>query len=108
MKALTFQEIRNIVHSICEEVDTHYDDDCDTYDAIAESCNEYFIYHTDVWSAAAGMRFEYFDAWYDAEQALDGCLNDLDTDQRMFVIVHECLRLLVQDAHENGDHLPND
>ena len=47
-----------------------------------------------------GMRFGYFDAWYDAEQALDGCLTERD-------IAHECLRLLVQDAHENGDHLPD-
>ena len=106
MKALTFQEIRNIVHAICEEVDTNYDDDADTNDAIIESCNEYFIYHTDVWSAAMGMRFEYFDAWYDAEQALDGWLTERNSDDRMFIIVHECLTMLVRDAHENGDHLP--
>jgi len=108
MKALTFREIRNIVHSICEEVDTHYDDSVDVNDAIAESCHEYFIYHTEVWAAAAGMRFEYYDAWFDAEQAtFDYLPSDTDTDRRMFVIVHECLRLLVQDAHENGDHLPS-
>lgn len=105
MKALTFREIRDIVHSICEEVDTNYDSDCDTYDAICESCTEYFAYHTEVWSAAAGMRFEYFDAWYDAEQALEGCAADWTMDEYLFVIVHECLRLLVQDAYENGDHL---
>lgn len=105
MNALTFREIRNIVHDVCREVDTAYDDDADTNDAIDESCNEYFVYHTEVWAAAMGMRFEYFDAWYDAEQALDGCLTERDTDDRLFIIVHECLRLLVQDAHENGDHL---
>ncbi len=109
MKAMTFQEIRNTVHAICEDVDTNYDSDVDTYDAIAESCNEYFIYHTDVWSAAAGMRFEYFDAWYDAEeQVIAAGLNDMNIDQTLFIIVHECLRLLVQDAHENGDHLPEE
>ena len=105
MNALTFQEIRHIVHDICRDVDNCYDDDVDTNDAIDESCNEYFVYHTEVWAAAMGMRFEYFDAWYDAEQALDGCLTERDTDDRLFIIVHECLRLLVQDAHENGDHL---
>ena len=105
MKALTFSEIRNIVHDVCREVDTAYDDDADVQDAIAESCNEYFVYHTEVWAAAMGMRFGYFDAWYDAEQALDGCLTERDSDERLFVTVHECLRLLVQDAHENGDHL---
>ena len=106
MKALTFQEIRNIVHAICEEVDTNYDDSVDVNEAINESCNEYFVYHTEVWAVAMGMRFEYFDAWYDAEQSLEGCLGDMDSDMRLHVIVHECLRLLVQDAHENGDHLP--
>ena len=106
MKAMTFQEIRNTVHSICEEVDNNYDDTADTNDAIIESCAEYFIYHTEVWAAAMGMRFEYYDAWSDAEQALDGCMGDLEPDQRLFVIVHECLTLLVQDAHANGDHLP--
>ncbi len=105
MKALTFQEIRNIVHAICEEVDTNYDDSVDVNDAIIESCTQYFVYHTDVWEAALGMRFEYFDAWYRAEEALDGCLTERDTDDRLFILVHECLTLLVQDAHENGDHL---
>ena len=100
-----FQEIRNIVHDICREVDSNYDSDVDTYDAICESCADYFIYHSDVWKVAAAMRFEYYDAWFDAEQALDGCLTDYDTDARLHVIVHECLRLLVQDAHENDDHL---
>jgi len=105
MKALTFREIRKIVHDICREVDTNYPDDVDVQDAIAESCNEYFVYHTEVWAAAMGMRFEYFDAWYDAEQALDGCLTERDSDDRLFIVAHECLRLLVLDAHENGDHL---
>ena len=106
MKAMTFKEIRDTVHQICWEVDNNYDDSVDVQDAITESCHEYFIYNADVWSAAAGMRWEYFDAWYDAEQcALYDTLNDLDTDQRLFMIVHECLRLLVQDAHENGDYL---
>ena len=107
MKAMTFHEIRNTVHAICEEVDTNYDSDVDTNDAIAESCNEYFIYHGDVWQAAMGMRFEYFDAWYDAEESLKGLLDGYDTDARLFVITHECLRLLVEDAHANGDHLPS-
>lgn len=106
MNALSFKEIRDIVHDICREVDTNYDDDVDTQDAIAESSHEYFIYHTEVWKAAMGMRFDYYDTWYDAEQALDGCLNDCDSDQRLFIVTHECLRLLVQDAHENGDHVP--
>ena len=107
MKALTFQEIRNSVHDICREVDTAYDDTVDVQDAILESCHEYFIYHTEVWKAAMGMRFEYYDAWFDAEQATFDLLpDDTDTDRRLFVTVHECLRLLVQDAHDNGDHLP--
>ena len=108
MNSMTFQEIRNTVHDICREVDNNYGDDVDTHDAIAESCAQYFVYHSNVWEAAMGMRFEYFDAWYDAEQALDGCLEGRDMDDRMFIIVHECLRLLVEDAHENGDHLPKD
>lgn len=108
MKALTFQEIRNIVHSICEEVDTNYDDTVDVQDAIIESCCEYFIYHGDVWAAAAGMRFEYYDAWFEAEQAtFDYLPVDTDIDRRLFVVAHECLQLLVMDAHENGDHLPS-
>lgn len=105
MQSLTFKEIRDIVHDICREVDENYSDDVDTYDAIAESCNEYFVYHSEVWQVAMGMRFQYFDAWYDAEQALEGCAADWTMDEYLFVIVHECLRLLVQDAHENGDHL---
>ena len=39
MDALTFQEIRNIVHRICEDVDTEYRSDVDTYQAINERCN---------------------------------------------------------------------
>ena len=105
MQPLTFNEIRNIVHDICREVDENYGDDVDTYDAITESCSSYFIYHTEVWQAAMGMRFQYSDAWYDAEQALDGCLTERDSDDRLFIVAHECLRLLVLDAHENGDHL---
>ncbi len=107
MKALTFREIRNIVHSICETVDTEYDDTVNVQDAIIESCAEYFIYHGDVWCVAAGMRFEYFDSWYDAEQNLESLLDGCTTDERLFIIVHECLQLLVADAHENGDHLPS-
>jgi hypothetical protein len=97
MKALTFGEIRNIVRSICEGVDTNYDDTTDVQDAIAESCHEYFIYHGDVWAAAAGMRFEYYDAWFEAEQnTFDYMPTDTDIDRRLFVIVHECLLLLVE------------
>lgn len=106
MNSLTFQEIRDIVHDVCRDVDENYGDDVDVNDAIAESCNEFFVYHSEVWQVAMGMRFQYFDAWYDAEQAMDGCLDwNPSTDERLFVIVHECLRILVQDAHENGDHL---
>jgi hypothetical protein len=105
MKALTFHEIRNVVHSICETVDAEYDDTVDVQAAIAESCHEYFIYHGDVWAAASGMRFEYYDAWFEAEESLDGCLTDRDMDDSMYLIVHECLRLLVQDAHDNEDHV---
>lgn len=104
MKGLTFHEIRNIVHAICEEVDNNYDDDADTYDAICESCQDYFIYYGDVWEAAMGMRFGYFDAWDDAEQALEGCEADWTVDMYLSAVVHECLRILVQDAYENGDH----
>ena len=108
MQAMTFQEIRNIVHAICEDVDTNYDDSVDVNDAIIESCTQYFIYHSAVWEAAMGMRFQYFDAWYDAEQLLEGegLLDGYDSDERLFIIVHDCLTMLVQDAHENGDHLP--
>lgn len=103
-----FHDIRNIVHDICREVDTNYDDDVDTYDAICESCADYFIYHVEVWEAAHALRFEYHDAWFDAEIALEGCLApELTLDMRLSAQVHECLRLLVQDAHENGDHLPS-
>ena len=110
MKALTFQEIRNIVHAICEEVDTNYDDSVDTNDAIIESCTQYFIYHGDVWTAAMGMRFQYFDAWYDAEQSLEGegLLDGYDSDERLFIIVHECLTMLVRDEHEYRAHLPEE
>lgn len=106
MQAMTFHEIRNIVHSICEEVDTNYDGTTDVHAAIAEACHEYFIYHGEVWAAAGGMRWEYFDAWFEAEQATyDYLPPDTDMDRRLFVIVHECLLMLVQDAHDNGDHL---
>jgi hypothetical protein len=108
MKAMTFHEIRNTVHAICEEVDTNYDSDVDTMDAISESTSQYFIYHGDVWSAAAGMRFEYFDAWFDAEQVFEDSRTGLDIDSTLYAIVHECLRLLVEDAHANGDHLPEE
>ena len=108
MQALTFGEIRSIVHSICREVDSNYKLTGweSAQEAIAEQCFEYFIYTSCVWKAAMGMRFEYFDAWLDAEQAMEGCADGRPIDEYMFAIVHECLRLLVQDAHENGDHLP--
>jgi len=106
---MTFQEIRDHVHSICSTVDNEYDlETVDVQQAIQESCHEYWPMWNDVWSAAAGMRFDYYDTWWDAEQRYDGALNDVDTDQRLFIIVHECLRLLVEDAHENGDHLPTE
>ena len=108
MKALTFGEIRAIVHGICREVDENYDLSGweSAQDAILESCSNYFVYHIEVWGAAMGMRFEYYDAWFDAEQALEGCAADWTMDEYLHAIVHECLHLLVQDAHENGDHLP--
>ncbi len=105
MRALTFQEIRDIVHDICKQVDTEYDSDCDVYDAICESCSQYFIYHTDVWSVAMGMRFEYHEAWFEAEEAMAGSTANWIADEYLYAIVHECLRLLVDDAHANKDHL---
>jgi len=104
---MTFQEIRNVVHSICDNVDTEFSDDIPVDQRIDELCYQYWPFWGDVWSAAAGMRFEYYDAWFDTERSLDGCLTDRDMDDIMFTLVHECLRLLVQDAYENGDHLPS-
>ena len=106
---MTFQEIRDHVHSICSTVDNEYDlETVDVDTAIEESCNEYWPMWSTVWDAAAGLRFEYYDTWYDAEQRYDGVLNDMDTDQRLFIIVHECLRDLVKVAYQNGDHLPTE
>ena len=101
---MTFQEIRNVVHSICDAVDTDFSDDIPVDQRIAELCHEYWPMWGDVWSAAAGMRFEYFDAWYDAEEQAEATGT---VDEQLFTLVHDCLRLLVQDAHENGDHLPS-
>ena len=104
MKALTFQEIRNIVHAICEDVDNAFSDDIPVGQRIDELCHEYWPMWGDVWSAAAGMRFEYFDAWYDAEEQAGELMGTID--EQLFKVVHDCLTMLVQDAHENGDHLP--
>ena len=105
MNALTFQEIRNIVHSICETVDSEYDlETVDVEEAIRESCHEYWPMWTDVWAAAAGLRFEYYDTFFEVSEYF----TDTDIDSRLFNVVHACLALLVEDAHMNGDHLPND
>lgn len=107
MDALTFQEIRNIVHRICEDVDTEYSDDVDTYQAINELCKDYFWRSADAWMAAAGMRFNYHWAWMDAEERQDTTA-DLEIGERLYNCAHDCLVMLVEDAHSNGDHLPEE
>ena len=107
MKAMTFHEIRDTVHSICESVDTDFSDDIPVDQRMDELCHEYWPMWGDVWQAAMGMRFEYFDEWYDTEESMTVLLDGYDTDARLFIIVHECLRLLVRDAYSNGDHLPS-
>ena len=107
MKALTFQEIRNFVHSICEDVVTEYSDDVDTYQAITELCKDYFWRSADSWAAAAGMRFNYHGAWM-AAALMQDTTADLEIGERLYNCAHDCLVILVMDAHENGDHLPEE
>ena len=104
---MTFHEIRDHVHSICETVDSEYDlDTVDVSDAIRESCHEYWPMWTDVWAAAAGLRFEYYDTWFEVDEAYEGPIDNLEA--HLFNMVHVCLVLLVEDAYSNGDHLPED
>lgn len=105
---MTFQEIRDHVHSICETVDSEYDlDMVDVGQAIQESCHEYWPMWSTVWDAAEGLRFEYYDTWYDVDENYISDGNDT-VDERLFTLVHECLRVLVEDAYHNGDHLPTE
>ncbi len=61
---------------------------------------------TDVWSAAAGLRFEYYDTWFEVDEAYEGPIDNLEA--HLFNMVHACLVLLVEDAYSNGDHLPEE